>query len=110
LTVFRRADIGLHRHTSDSATPVQFLFEAHWLWFIFIQAHRFSARTAFPSTPRGGTGIEPFRREPSNSTSGTCTHELASVIGCCGAIGSGGQNYFVNCGILAWLLGGGLHI
>ena len=43
------------------------------MWFIFISACRFCAGTAFPST---WTGTRLFRREPPNSTGGTCTHEL----------------------------------
>ncbi len=84
LTVFHCAGIGLRPLTRDSAAADFISNEAHWLWFIFIQAHRFSAPTALPSTPRGGTGVEPFRREPPNSTGGTFTHELASFIGCFG--------------------------
>ncbi len=32
------------------------IFEAHWMWFVFTTAHRFSSRRARPSLPRGGTG------------------------------------------------------
>ena len=32
------------------------IFEAHSMGFVFTAAHRFSSRTAFPSSPRGGTG------------------------------------------------------
>ena len=37
--------------------------------------------TAFPSTLTGWTGIRLFRREPPNSTGGTCTHELRTLRG-----------------------------
>jgi hypothetical protein len=97
-TVIRHADIGLHHHTSDSATPVQFHVEAHLLWFIFIQAHRFYARTAYSPRPLAGpTGTGPFRREPFNSTGGTCTHErnhLRGLLRCdwkCGSAGATGR-------------------
>jgi hypothetical protein len=46
------------------------------MWFIFISARRFCARTAFPSSLAAWTGTWSFRREPPNSTGGTCTHEL----------------------------------
>src|SRR5262249_47449019 len=34
-----------------------------------------------PLQPRGWTGTWPFRREPPNSTGGTCTHELRTLRG-----------------------------
>jgi hypothetical protein len=46
------------------------------MWFIFISARRFCAGTAFPSSLAAWTGTWSFRREPPNSTGGTCTHEL----------------------------------
>jgi len=47
------------------------------MWFIFISARRFYARTALPSCLAAWTGTWPFRREPPNSTGGTLTHEFA---------------------------------
>ncbi len=46
------------------------------MWFIFISTRRFCARTAFPTSLAAWSGTWPFRREPPNSTDGTCTHEL----------------------------------
>lgn len=44
------------------------------MWFIFISARRFYP-ALLPLLPCDRTGIRLFRREPLNSTGGTCTHE-----------------------------------
>ena len=46
------------------------------MWCIFISARRFYAGTALPSCLAAWTGTRLFRREPPNSTGGTCTHAL----------------------------------
>jgi hypothetical protein len=51
------------------------------MWFIFISARRFYARTALPSCLAAWTGTWPFRREPPNSTGGTLTHEHCTLRG-----------------------------
>ncbi len=86
LTIVPCAGVGLRPCTRDSATPVVNCNEAHWLWFIFIQAHRFWTRTAY-SPPRlaGGQAsgrsvanrpIRPVGLSPTSATTFT---------GCCGA-------------------------
>jgi hypothetical protein len=86
LTIIYAASIGLHPCARDSATPVVCHVEAHWLWFIFIQAHRFFARTAYsPPHLAGGQAPgrsvvnRPIRRVGLKPTSAT------TFTGCCGA-------------------------
>ena len=90
LTIIRAASIGLHPHTRDSATPVVLFIEAHLLWFIFIQAHRFDTRTAY--SPRRLAG----RQAPGCSVVNRLTRRVGlaptsatTFTGCCGVIKSG---------------------
>ena len=86
LTVVQCAGSGLHPCTRDWASPVFSHVEAHWLWFIFIQAHRFLARTAC-STPRLAGGQAPGRSVVNRPTRpvGLSPTSATTFTGCGGA-------------------------
>lgn len=86
LTIIQCAGVGLHPCTRDSASPGLCHVEAHWLWFIFIQAHRFFVRTAYSprhlaarQAPDRSVVNRPIRRVGLSPTSAT------TFTGCCGA-------------------------
>ena len=84
LTIIRAASIGVRPHTRDSATPVVLFNEAHWLWFIFIQAHRFYARTAY--SPRRLAGRQAPGRSVVNRPTrrvGLAPTSATTFTGCC---------------------------